>query len=115
MTDQEKLAALLGPDGKRLVVFKDTMGNEYKREMEPKSPAELVEIAEGRLRKSGWHGWLTLPPNAGNITRPPCMHWRDAQGDTDAQLYCHGRTELEARSRAAIKALERLAGEEEKT
>ncbi len=113
MTDQERLAQLLGKEGRRAVVHKDIMGNVISRKPEPRPVSQLIESAEKR--------WKNLEPgderlvclySYASITH--CSWYGEQRGNplgigTDEQFAkAHATTEQESRAKCAIAGLKRL-------
>ena len=126
MTDQEKLAKLLGEEGheKRTCVNCDGSGHiGYRGEPEfsgcdscdgtgkwiyPKPPAELIELAEKRLGHMGFAFSLHWGKSVDASIRMWHCKWMDDLGSKPLSGMAYCKTEQQARLQCAIKVLERL-------
>ncbi len=109
MTDQERLAELVGKEGHRDVVHKDVLGNVISRKTEPKSPQEVLGLAQELLLSASW----TKKVGKAQASKPYYyVEWNLPV--FPGKMKRTGDTLFEAEIRCAIAALERLREEEKK-
>ncbi len=106
---QVELAALIGKEGHRAVVHKDVLGNVICRKTEPKSPQEVLGLAQELLLSASW------TEKVGKTEWKPGYYY----AEWSLTVWPHkvertGGTLFEAETRCAIEALKRLREEKKK-